>query len=83
MLDQHCHLVIQGFFSFFLSPEIVKILMENGAEKLVENDKGEIASQLTSNEEVRVLLGGGGGCGVDERPRDAPTRPSVDGRAVS
>jgi ankyrin repeat protein len=40
------------------NPEIVKILVENGAEKLVENDKGEIALQLTTSDEVRALLGG-------------------------
>ena len=37
--------------------EIVKILVENGAEKLMENDKGEIAAQLTTSDEVRRLLG--------------------------
>ncbi len=40
------------------NPEIVKILVENGAEKLVENDKGQIALQLTTSDEVRALLGG-------------------------
>ena len=66
-----------------LSLEIVKILIENGAEKLVENDKGEIALQLTSNEEVRILLGGGGGFGVEEKPRDAKIGQPIQGRAVS
>jgi len=40
------------------NPEIVKTLVENGAEKLVENDKGQIALQLTTSDEVRALLGG-------------------------
>ena len=42
----------------FLFLEFVKILIENGAEKLVENDKGQISVQLTTSDEVRVLLGG-------------------------
>ena len=48
------------------NPEIVKILVENGAEKLVENDKGKIALQLTTSDEVRALLGGR----VEEKTRE-------------
>ena len=42
------------------------MLVENGAEKLVENEKGERALQLTTSDEVRALLGG---C-VEEKTRE-------------
>ena len=61
------------------NPEIVKILIENGAEKLVENDKGEIAVQLTSCDEVRTLLGWTGqNVSTQNVAKNETTSPTTD-----